>query len=389
MRLSPALILPLGAASAALAQGDVWHIGSRDVLLTVASGPSAARPTVYVSEDDRVWRVAATEPAGANQVLFHARQDGSYHFYFAWGEHEAPSAPTTAHVSVVVDTATPTLQVHEVRPEPSGKRLLFRATLVDDNLAPTAARVFYRSGNAAWADGGAAHARLGGFDWELPADATDTLDLRVVVTDRAGNRTQEERLAVRTRPAQPVAVAPTELVPAEDVAERAGATDAAAAAPVSGEGARLRALAKEFRDQGQYSLAAARLEDALRLAPQDVELLVELGDTLFRNVQFDEARVRFERALEVAPSNTDALQGLALVDAAQRRYDQARDRLLQLVALEPESQIFWLRLGDVQHKLGAFDQARSAWQRVAVLGPPGSDWRAKAELRLSTLTGRP
>jgi tetratricopeptide (TPR) repeat protein len=147
--------------------------------------------------------------------------------------------------------------------------------------------------------------------------------------------------------------------------------------------ARLRAAAAQFMAQRRYPLAAARLEDALALAPADPTVLAELGGALYWAGQYDQAASRYQAALALRPDHLAALDGLALVAVTQKRYPDARAHLQRLLQLTPDSPVLWLRYGDVEHRLGNNARALEAWRRLRSLPQVDAATRQKAEQRLN------
>jgi tetratricopeptide (TPR) repeat protein len=141
--------------------------------------------------------------------------------------------------------------------------------------------------------------------------------------------------------------------------------------------------------EGRYALAVARLEDALAVAPDEPDVLVDLGSALYRLDRYDDADRRFHSALDVAPDDLGALEGVALVAVTQKRYPQAREQLRHLLRLRPESGKVWLRYGDVEHHLGNENEALQAWERVLTAREADADVRHKAQRRLDYLGPRP
>ena len=128
--------------------------------------------------------------------------------------------------------------------------------------------------------------------------------------------------------------------------------------------AELRQLAHTLMRDGQFDLAADRFQAALKLAPEDADLLVDRGSALYRLRNFDQAHDHFASANKLDPNHHGALDGLALVAATQKRYPEAREHLKHLLDLQPNAGLVWLRFGDIEHRLGNRKRALQAWTRV-------------------------
>ncbi len=409
----------LAATSAPAAQ----YVATPEIVLqfrTSDSAPVTAAELWLSTDNGRSWQKTAAERSGT-MLRYCAPADGRYDFFIilrneAGASADAPVAGTKPTATVVVDRTPPLVQLHAARVEATGEeppRLTLRCSLVEENLSETGLRLFYRGTDdkeRTWRDGGSVTRADGSLSWPLPALSTTTLDIRVVATDLAGNAATSElrdvaipaagrspvggarsaapaddpNEAVLVAHVEPVTVAPAPTNRAAETADRPAALPMPT--PLSAENAqqivRLRSAAGRLAEEGQYSLAAARLEEALRLSPQDSDLLTDLGGTFYRLGQYDDAKQRFAAATQLAPDHTRAVEGLALVAATQKRYPEAREHLQHLLRLVPDSGNDWLRYGDVEHRLGNTAQARAAWERVLQMPAADKDLREKAQRRL-------
>lgn len=379
------------------------YVASRQLLLEFQAEGSEtpAEIDVWVSTDaGRTWQTAETTHMGATALRYDAPADGKYDFYLAprgadGVSGEPPPPGTAAMVSVIVDTLPPLLQVHAVGLRSEGGRPVVEmvATFIEENRSQEAVRVFYRTIPTEWLDGGPADIVETGLLWYPPAVLVPPIELRLIAVDRAGNPcVATAAVTPAPPPSPPAALADQQAgsTSAPDTPDATATTQPAVPAGLAADRARrsgptlahLRELAERFAACGQYSLAAARFEDALQLAPQDADLLVDLGSTLYRLGRYDEAGRRFETALSLVNDHVGALEGLALVAATQRRYAVAREHLQHLLQLRPHSGATWLRAGDVEHRLGRTRPALEAWRRALAARDGDEELRAKARRRL-------
>ena len=378
------------------------HIASRDVILSFTLDHDAVADFVHVwvSRDaGKNWTPADVESTRANRAVYHAPDDGRYDFFViahnaAGGSSEPPTAGSPPHLSILVDTKPPTLQVRraEIRSLADIQRkLVVELTAFDENLGDSGVRLFFRSrADSPWRDGGVVQVADGKINWVLQDGLPAKLDIHIVAIDLAGNWTADDRLNVETTlivPAtQPAAIAPSisavtveepELFVVEHVkpveiergfdrAERPSPAASTIAAQPRRDPAvdRLRRLADRHIAGGQYALAEARLRDALELMPDAPDLLVRRGGALYRLNRFDEAGADFSSALRADSDNIAALEGNALVDATLRRYPDARKQLARLLELQPRSAKTWVKFGDIEHNLGNAREAIAAWERA-------------------------
>ncbi len=418
-----------------------------DVEVWMRRGASATEP----------WERRPFTPLARNRVRVRVPEDGAYDFYLilhnAGGASASPpTAETAPLLRVVVDSTPPLIQVHEARvtppdPQPSGPGpaeaepagplraaappaaaadrlaavLLLRATIVEEHLAESALRLFYRFPEADWCDGGPVQRQGNTLRWPWPLGLGRPHEMRLLVVDRAGNRAWTDIVgidrappgatgdapapppptaaagvvtsadpAARVAAVQPVEPpAPVRIEPVAPVAsvqwERVSPPATAPADPPRSDPAwarELRARAAQFAAEGRLDLAAARLEDAVSADPSDPAVRVELGRLLYRLGQIEAAGAQFDAARELRADDPGALDGLALVAATRGRYAEARDLLLHLRAVTPDHARLALRLGDVEHRLGRTDAAVRAWQQALAAPDADATIRAMARRRL-------
>jgi len=380
---------------------EVRYVPSQQMLLSLATDNPRAITSIELwvtANGGQVWRCEPTERAGDILLRFRAPTDGRFGFFVILGSDAGPSAQSppagiAPQVECVVDTVPPTLQLHaaEVDADRADRQLRLRVSVLDENLGPSGLRVFYRaSANGAWRDGGTAALAGNEINWRVPSGVAGILDIRVTATDLAGNRAWDEIQAVHV-PADDEenalgrdSLAEPTTQPASDETPVASVTRAEPTQTSTSfnQVERLKRLAQRHMAERQYSLAAARLEDAARLAPQDGDVLVDLASALYQSGRYADAEARLAAAVQAAPDHLRAVEGLALVAATQRRYPAAREHLLHLLRLEPGSAVTWLRYGDIEHRLGNVEQAAAAWRRVLELQDPDGAVRDKAAKRL-------
>jgi cytochrome c-type biogenesis protein CcmH/NrfG len=419
-----ALVLVADAFPEALPE-QPHYLNSRAIILSFESASSAEidRVDLWCSNDGgTTWNAPTVASTAPNAVRFDAPQDGTYGFYVALENKggrsaEAPSPGCAPHVVVVVDTAPPTLQIHRAREctSPAGDtQIRLNVSLVDENLGEAGARLFYRAGaGTAWQDGGPVIFADGIINWQPPPEISPPCDLRLIVTDLAGNRASDEITGVtlaspslgrsppeagmdlaasdesrsalveqvRASSVQPVTV---DAVPVVTLGEQPKVGPTSQPAPEAEMRAQqLREQAARYLAEGRLPLASARFSEALKLAPDDPDLQVGLGSVFLRTRQYDEAARRFRGALDACPDHLKAIEGLALVAISQNRYPQARSYLRQLLELSPESGEHWLHYGDIEYRLGNVAEARAAWEKLLDFEPADDVLREKAQRRLT------
>lgn len=397
----------LGVGLAESAPEMQRFLPSREIVLDLTPHEDVPVDSIelWVSQDSgRSWSQVDNLHREGMTVRYRVGEDGEHFLYpilrnAAGASAPAPGPGTAPTVVVHVDTQPPLLQLHDAEvdtTDPEAPVVLLMATLVEENLSPEGLRAFYRNlASDNWVDGGPMCLSESSMAWTVPADAGVVVDLRVVATDRAGNRSASELSGISIP-------WPTESEPAAEDADASddhpllGGMEPVAPveiepiAPTTSRQTReerdqnlehLRTLAGRFMSEGRWALAAARYRDALELSPDDADLLVDLGSAEYRLGRYDDATGRFRAALDALPNHIGALEGLALVAATQKRYPQAREHLQHLLELVPDSGANWLRYGDIQHRLGNTPRALDAWQRVLRLNGD-ADLQNKAQRRI-------
>jgi Flp pilus assembly protein TadD len=384
-------------------------LAAHDILLCYQTPPETeitARHLWVSTNAGRQWRRADLASETDHSVLFTAPGDGEYQLYLVLENDAGSSAPdpepgATPTATVIVDTTPPLLQVDGAkvsRRKDMPPVVTLDAKLIEENLATHGVRLFYFTPeDSTWHDGGPLLATLP-LRWQPPDDVRGPLRLRVVATDRAGNRATSDVIEVTIpRPPQPPApvkpmqppttvqgmrpvelttVAPVNVGPPKELAT--SSAESKPDVPLN----RLQVLARQLMDRGDYAMAASQLESALAGAPQNPEVLVDLGSALYRLGRFDEAEARFSAARSLTPTHAGALEGLALVAATEKRYADARSHLVQLLEIMPDSGENWMRLGDVEHRLGESRRAIGAWEKALGLPTVSPEVAAQARRRL-------
>ncbi|MFN0134989.1 MAG: tetratricopeptide repeat protein [Phycisphaerae bacterium] len=410
-------------------------VDSRRVAIEFRSCDSAIEQAeVWQTRDEgRTWEAARVERIERSAVIVAADRDGRVGFCIvvrnaAGMSALPPIAGQSPQVSVLVDTQSPTLQLHGVRVAWSdgAARLMLHATLAEENIDAAAVRAFARpSGDdaTAWRDLGPIRIEAGRAVLALAGDLCEAkrIDVCVSATDLAGNRSCERVIDVPipAQPIVPVALAqPSMSAAGVASAEGAAGTVSAVALPVlddrnagpsplppdapstrdsraaiaelSPEQMRrvseLRHSAAAFAGRGEWNLAAARFEDAARIAPDLVDVQLDLGQALMNTNRLEDAVKKFKGVISQQPDHAAALESLALVTAAQRNYPSARTHLKRLTELQPDSASHWLRYGDVEFKLGNRADAHAAWDRAIGLSQPEDAVRQRAQQRLRDLS---
>jgi tetratricopeptide (TPR) repeat protein len=133
----------------------------------------------------------------------------------------------------------------------------------------------------------------------------------------------------------------------------------------------------------RHADAAARLEQALTIKPDDVPARVMLAEALLEVGSLDRSERLFDALRQLPASEPAAELGLGRIAAARGRHDEAVTHLQRAVALFPEWGAAYYSLALSYRALGRRDDAQRALERHAQFGPR---WPAIADPVLATVT---
>jgi tetratricopeptide (TPR) repeat protein len=111
--------------------------------------------------------------------------------------------------------------------------------------------------------------------------------------------------------------------------------------------------------KGDRSSAAAAFQRALTAHPDDVIVLVWLGETYRDDEQLDLAQSSFQRALALQPGSVPALFGAGRTALAQRSYRDARQYLERALAGDPRAAAIHYPLAMAYRGLGDMQKAET------------------------------
>ena len=121
--------------------------------------------------------------------------------------------------------------------------------------------------------------------------------------------------------------------------------------------------------------------------PDNPLLLAELGDILFERGDFGRAAIEYERVIKLSPEDVDTLNDLGLSYHFISRPEDAVNTLRKGIEIDPDFQRIWLSMGFVQASNRNYDEARQALSKAIELAPD-SDIGVEAQrilVRISAL----
>ena len=138
-----------------------------------------------------------------------------------------------------------------------------------------------------------------------------------------------------------------------------------------------------YERDGQWAKAEADFEYALRLAPDQPNVLNYLGYAwVEQGHEVDRARRMIERAVEQRPNDGAFIDSLGWAQLRQGDTTGALKNLERAVELQPEDPVINAHLGDALHAVGRRREAEFQWRRALNLNPePADQARIEGKLR--------
>jgi tetratricopeptide (TPR) repeat protein len=142
-----------------------------------------------------------------------------------------------------------------------------------------------------------------------------------------------------------------------------------------------------YEKLGRWNDAEADLQAALKLRPDEPELLNYLGYSwIDRGVRLEEARAMVEKAVAGNPRSGAMMDSLGWAYYKLGEYKQAVEKLEAAVELEAGDPEINDHLGDAYWQAGRRDEALFQWRRVLTLNPEAKV-KAAAEAKLASPLG--
>ncbi len=125
-------------------------------------------------------------------------------------------------------------------------------------------------------------------------------------------------------------------------------------------------LGNLYFDAERYDDAIKWYEEAVKLAPKDVNISTDLGVSYYYSNQPDKALAQFDRSLKLDPKHAKTLLNVGIVRAfGKQDLDGASQAWQQVIAAAPDSQ-------EAQAAKRALDSLRSAHSGTAAAQKPGA-----------------
>ena len=107
-----------------------------------------------------------------------------------------------------------------------------------------------------------------------------------------------------------------------------------------------------------FNYAEEEFKTALRLAPNDYEILFEYANYLYSVSKNLEAEQYYTEVLELRPNNVMALTFMGLNKLVLNKLDEAEDFIMQAVKLEPHHEYIQFCVGRILYAKGKYEDAK-------------------------------
>jgi tetratricopeptide (TPR) repeat protein len=139
-------------------------------------------------------------------------------------------------------------------------------------------------------------------------------------------------------------------------------------------------IARMHEEKGDFPSAITQYEQALKVAPNNTDILVSMARAQDRKGDVAKAVATYQQAIKIDARCALAYNDLGLCYARQRDLPRAQESLQQAVALVPTSKLYRNNLATV---LADAKRYNEAYEQLATVHPP-----AVAQFNLGVLAGR-
>ncbi|MGA2789088.1 MAG: tetratricopeptide repeat protein, partial [Verrucomicrobiota bacterium] len=127
---------------------------------------------------------------------------------------------------------------------------------------------------------------------------------------------------------------------------------------------------------GSYMFNEGRVEEAMehylkavRINPNNPEVLTDLGVALAAKGQFDEAIENYRKVIQINPDFDSALFNLGIALAAKGRFDEAIENYYKAIQISPNNSKALYNLGNTLAAMGRFDEAIENYRKANQISP--------------------
>ena len=120
---------------------------------------------------------------------------------------------------------------------------------------------------------------------------------------------------------------------------------------------------------GETGRAQIHLENAVKLNPNDVNLLLQLADIYSEQRNFESAISTYEKVLQQQPDRDDVYMKIGNVYLNMMKWDEAIKAFQKAFDLNPKNEKVYLYMGQAYEELRQFDKAAEAYSKYVSFDP--------------------
>jgi tetratricopeptide (TPR) repeat protein len=128
-------------------------------------------------------------------------------------------------------------------------------------------------------------------------------------------------------------------------------------------------LGIELDAVGRTGEGIEELREGVRLAPDEPESYIRLGDMLVRNGRNSEAAHAYRRALALRDDSVDALSGLGWTDLQEKKYSDAKREFARALEVDPSLANLHFSMAYVCRLMGEYEESNRYCQSCLALEP--------------------
>lgn len=124
-----------------------------------------------------------------------------------------------------------------------------------------------------------------------------------------------------------------------------------------------------YKEQGMLDESIKEYEEALKINPQTIQSLINLGNVFYAKGWYDRAIQTYFKALEIDPNSVDALNNLANAYYQKRIFDKAIENYKKAISINSNYIDAYNNLGSVYFVAKMYPEAKAQFMKVLQLFP--------------------
>ncbi len=124
-----------------------------------------------------------------------------------------------------------------------------------------------------------------------------------------------------------------------------------------------------YKDQGRFDDAVVAYERGVALMSDSVDILIDLGEVLYKSGRFEEALGVCDSALRLQPNAPRSIKNRVAALFQLNRYDEAVTECDRVIAMAPDDAYAWHWKGDILLRMKHYDEAMAAFEEALKVAP--------------------